>query len=202
MAGKFGTLLALAAVLGMPLAQAQDKVLVLFLSKSAGFEHSCIKQENGLPSHVDKVLKQIGEKMGAEFTSTKDAGQVNAENLKRFNVVIFFTTGVLTEVGADKNPPMAATGVEELLTWIRNGGGFIGYHCASDSFHRDDAHPESPYLDMVGGEFLTHGAQFEGKVDVVDPGHPAMANFPNPWLILDEWYAFKNMMKDKIHVLA
>lgn len=181
---------------------AQDKVLVLFLSKSAGYEHSCIKQENGLPSHVDNVLQKIAGEMGAEIKSTKDASLINAENLKNYKVVVFFTSGVLTIEGTDKTPPMAATGVEELLAWIRNGGGFVGYHCSSDSFHRDDNTPNSPYLDMVGGEFLTHGKQFEGKLDIVDPAHPAMANFPNPWVILDEWYAFRNLMTERMHVLA
>lgn len=183
-------------------AGAEDGARVLFMSKSAGFEHSSIKQENGQPSHVDGVLSQLAAKMQAKVTSTKDAGQVNAENLKNFDVVIFYTTGDLTTPGTDKNPPMSSTGVQELIAWVRNGGGFMAYHCGSDTLHRTDAAPESPYLDMLGGEFLTHGKQFVGKLIVVDKDHPAMAHFQDGWEVNDEWYTFKNMLKEKIHVLA
>jgi len=183
-------------------AQAEENVLVLFLSKSSGFEHSCIKQENGNPSHVDKVLEGISARMGAKVTSTKDASLINAENLKNYEVVIFYTTEDLSIEGSDKNPPMAKTGVEELLAWIRAGGGFLGYHCASDTFHRREPTPESPYLDMLGGEFINHGTQFLGNLKVVDQDHPTMANVPQGWEIRDEWYVLTNYMKDKMHVLA
>lgn len=204
MASKWviGTMLA-AAVLQSPFARAQEKVLALFLSKSAGFEHSCIKWEDGKgPSHVDKVLQELAQRTGAEVTVTKDAGQINAENLKNFDVVILYTTGDLTTTGTDGQPPMGPNGVQELVEWVRGGGGLVGYHCASDTFHRTEATPESPFLDLLGGEFKSHGKQFTGKLVVVDPEHPTMANVPQGWEIHDEWYVLTNLMKDKMHVLA
>jgi uncharacterized protein len=190
------------AALFSPLAQAQERVLVLFLNKSAGFEHSCIKWENGQPSHVDKVLQELAARTGAEVTSTKDASTINAENLKNYDVVIMYTSGLLTTEGTDGHPAMGPNGVEELVAWVRNGGGLVGYHCASDSFHRTEENPESPFLEMLGGEFKSHGKQFTGKLIVVDPEHPTMANVPQNWEIHDEWYVLENLSKDKMHVLA
>lgn len=175
----------------------------IFVTKSQGFEHTCIRQENGLPSHVDKILTQLLEPKGVKLLCTKDAELINAENLKNYNIVVFFTQGDISVIGEkDQGKPMGPTGVADLIAWIEAGGAFMGFHCASDTFHTPEGAPVTPFLEMLGGEFLTHGAQFEGTLKVVDTDHPAMANVPQDFKIFDEWYAFRNFNKDKIHVLA
>ena len=175
----------------------------IFVTKSQGFEHSCIRQENGLPSHVDKILTQLLEPKGVKLLCTKDAELINAENLKNYNLVVFFTQGDISVLGEkDLGKPMGPQGVVDLIAWIENGGAFLGFHCASDTFHTPEGGPVTPYLEMIGGEFITHGAQFEGTLKVVDTDHPVMANIPQDFKIFDEWYVFRNYNKDKIHVLA
>lgn len=189
--------------------EAQRPLRILFLSKSSTFEHPSVGQRDGEPSHVDGVLRRLARDNGLELLTTKDASVVNARELKTFDVVIFYTTGDLTRSGGegpgmfsgDGQPPMGARGVRDLLAWIEAGGGFIGYHSATDTFHGKKGAP-SPYLDMLGGEFRTHGQQFEGTVQVVDPKHPTMLNVPARWPVFDEWYLFKNLKLDEIHVLA
>jgi type 1 glutamine amidotransferase len=183
------------------IATAQDAPRILFLSKSSGFEHGVIKTDADGSNHVAKVLQQLADAGGAELVATKDASMINAETLKGFNLVIFYTTMDLTEEGSDGNPPMSKTGVAELKEWISNGGGFMGYHCATDTFHGKGGEV-TPYVELIGGEFLTHGAQFRGTVKVVDETHPAMAATPQDWKINDEWYIFKNLNKKNMHVLA
>lgn len=179
---------------------------VLFLSKSSGYEHLAIARRDG-PSHVETVLKAVAESNGFELESTKDAGLIDTETLARFDAVVFYTTGDLTEAGAeglfggDGEPPMAATGIDELRRWVEKGGALIGFHSASDTFHGRDG-SRSPYVDLLGGEFLSHGRQFEGRLRVVDTEHPAMASIPQGWAALDEWYTFKNLGSDTMHVLA
>ena len=191
----------LAAILCCGLtAQAADKTRILFLHKSAGFQHSCIAYNADGTNHVTEVLKGIGDKLNAEITSTKDASLVNAKNLKNFDVVMFYTTEDLTMPGTDGTTPMGKNGVAELQEWVKAGGGFIGMHSASDSFHRRGK--ESPYLDMLGGEFKGHGPQFYGKLKVVDPDHPTMARVENDFKIKDEWYFFSNFMEEDMHVIA
>jgi type 1 glutamine amidotransferase len=137
-------------------------------------------------------------------TSTKDASTINAENLENYDVVIFYTTGDLTEEGNDGHPPMREEGLDELLAWVRNGGGLLGFHSASDTFHRNaNPHaPESPFLEMLGGEFLTHGPQFMGRLITVSTEHPTMEGIPEDWEIHDEWYCFEHLSEDRMHVLA
>jgi hypothetical protein len=174
---------------------------VLFLSKSSGFQHGVIKNDEDGTNHVGRTLKALAEANNAELVSTKDASMINAKTLEEFDLVIFYTTLNLTEEGSDGNPPMSETGLAELQEWIKKGGAFMGYHCATDTFH-GEGDEVTPYIEMLGGEFKAHGRQFEGTVKVVDPTHPAMLATPQDWLIEDEWYVFKNLNKEKIHVLA
>jgi hypothetical protein len=57
---------------------------------------------------------------------------------------------------------------EGFLNWIKAGGAFIGMHSCSDTFH---GWPE--FIDMLGGEFRTHGAQAGVECMNVDPAHPS-----------------------------
>jgi len=188
-----------------------DAQRILFLSKSSGFEHSAIKARDDGGNHVADILKGLAEENGAtEFTATKDASLINAENLTNFDLVIFYTSGDLTEAGGDKskgifagdgNTPMGKNGLNDLIEWVEGGGAFLGFHCASDTFHSSDEEL-SAYIKFLGGEFQVHGAQFAGTVRTVDEDHPAMIDFPQDWKIKDEWYLFKNLNKDRMHVLA
>lgn len=178
-----------------------DSLRILYLTKSSGFEHSVVKRNKDQLSYSEKILAELGKKHGWQVECTKDASLINAENLKNYNVIIFYTSGDLTKPGTDGQPPMKPEGLQELLDWIRNGGGFIGIHAANDSFH-STGDKVSDYVEMLGGEFETHGDQFKGKVEVVSKGHPALGNFPNEWITPEEWYIMKNLNKEKIHVLA
>jgi len=150
---------------------------------------------------VERIMTPMVKEMGGALTCTKDASLINAESLKNYDVVIFYTSGVLTEVGEDGNPAMTAEGLEALFAWIRDGGGFIGFHSATDSF-RSGSDSVTPYIEMIGGEFVKHGAQFEGTVKKVSKDHPAAASLPESWPLRDEWYLFTKLNKETMHVIA
>jgi len=194
-------LVAVVCLTGAAAHAADPPAKMLFLSKSAGFEHSAIKQENGQPSVAEKVLTEVCKAMGIELTCTKDASLITAENLKNYKTVIFYTTGFLTEEGTDGQPPMGENGLKELLDWISAGGSFVGLHSATDSFHSKEGEVSS-YIEMIGGEFDTHGQQFKGALRITSPGHPAIASLPDGWAAFEEWYINKNLNTGKMHVLA
>ena len=182
---------------------------LLVLSKSSGFEHSSIvRKDNRGTSHVEEVLNRIAKRIGLEVFGTKDASVIRASELEKLDAVIFYTTGDLTQrgtgkgiFGGDGEPAMGPTGVADLIRWVEEGGALLGFHPAADTFHDPTGAP-SPYIRLLGGEFLTHGQQFPGRLRIVDPDHPAMAHIPQDWTVLDEWYVFKNMAVDRVHVLA
>src|SRR5580658_1291409 len=113
---------------------------ILFFSKSSGFEHDMIKEKNGQPSEAQKILAELGAKNNIEFTFTKDGSVFTPENIAKYDAFFFYTTGDLTTPGTDKNPPMSQEGKAAFLEAIHNGKGFIGSHCAADTFHSGPDH--------------------------------------------------------------
>lgn len=175
---------------------------ILFLSKSEGFEHSPVAVKDGKPSLAESILKQLAQDNGSPFTSTKDASLINADNLKNYDIVCFYTQGDLTKPSKDGGAPMGEKGQADLVEWVKNGGRFIGFHSASDTFHTPAGGEVTPYLKMVGAEFTSHGAQFKGTLKIVDPTHPTMEDVPKDWSFDEEWYLFNHFNTDSMHVLA
>ena len=208
------------AVAGLSLAfpfgaLAAGKKSVLVFTKSSGFEHDVVKLKDGKPSIVDEAITSLGQKHGFSVTASKDGTIFDSPDFHKYAAVAFFTTGDLTTVGADKNPPMSQAGKQKLLDAIRGGMGFIGIHAASDTFHtppdpqdnsnRYVAHGEQsdPYLRMLGGEFITHGSTprlQDTNLIVDDPKFPGLEGVSSPVKFNDEWYSLKDFRTD-MHVI-
>lgn len=194
---------------------AAEKKSVLVFTKSSGFEHSVIKWNQGKPSIVDNVVKELGSKHGFEMTSSKDGRIFDSKEFLSYSAVFFYTTGDLTTEGTDKNPPMTPQGKQKLLDAIQGGKGFVGVHAASDTFHtppdtedhanRYIAHGDQsdPYLRMVGGEFIIHGSNprlQDTNLIVNDPKFPGLEGVKSPVSFNEEWYSMKDFATD-MHVI-
>jgi type 1 glutamine amidotransferase len=190
----------------------KPKRKILFFSKSSGFEHSVISYKNGQPAHAEKVLAELGEKNGWEFTFTKDGTIFTPEGLKPFDAVFFYTTGDLTTAGTDKQPPMPANGKQALIDYVSAGHGLIGTHSASDTFHTENEANKGPdryvnhgakadpYVRLIGGEFIKHGAQQKARMRCVDPKFPGLEKYADGFDLHEEWYSLKDF-SDNLHVL-
>jgi type 1 glutamine amidotransferase len=194
---------------------AAGKKSVLVFTKSSGFEHDVVKTTGGKPSIVEEAVSTLGEKYGFDVTSSKDGRVFDSNEFRKHAVVLFFTTGDLTTVGLDKNPPMSPQGKQSLLDAIQGGLGFIGVHAASDTFHtppdtedqanRYIAHGDKsdPYLRMLGGEFITHGSTprlQDANIIINDPSFPGLEGVSSPVRFNEEWYSLKDFRTD-LHVV-
>jgi type 1 glutamine amidotransferase len=188
------------------------KKRVLFFTKSSGFEHSVISWKTGKPSHAEKVLLELGAKNGWEFTFSKDGSLFSPEYLAQFDALFFYTTGNLCERGTDGEPPMTEAGKQALLDAVKNGKGFVGSHSATDTFHTnneskkgqdryvDHGASADPYVKMIGGEFIKHGAQQKSRMRNVDPAFPGLTKVGDGFDLHEEWYSLKEFADD-MHVL-
>jgi len=112
--------------------------------------------------------------------------KLSPANLKAYDGVIFAsTTGDLPL--PDK---------QGFLNWIADGHAFIGLHSATDTFHGFPA-----YIEMIGGEFKTHGPQVAVDCLNQDPTHAAVQMLPSTWPVFDEIYQFKNFYRGKVRGL-
>jgi len=187
---------------GQPQRAAASQKRILVMTKCSGFVHGPVKRRGDQLSVCEQVMTELGGQHGWQVTCTKDASLINADNLKKYDAVVFYTSGELTEPGTDKQPPMTDQERRDLLEFVRNGGGFMGWHSATDTFHQWEENGVKPYIDMIGAEFTSHGAQFVGTVRVVDKAHPIMKRQPADFTIMEEWYLFTNFNKKAMHVLA
>jgi uncharacterized protein len=183
--------------LGWAAAQDKKPQRLLFFTKSQGFQHPCITRKGDSLSHAEKVLVDLGKKHGVEVTATKDGRIFTEEGLAPFDAIMFYTTGDLTQSGTDKSPPMPSNGKELLLKTIADGKGFVGSHCASDTFHSGSK--VDPYIALLGGEFVAHGAQQKAKIRVAGKEFPGAKNVKD-FEMFEEWYALKNFAPD-MHVI-
>lgn len=157
---------------------------VLVVSVTTGFRHSSI--EIG-----EQVLLEIAtdNNFAVDFARSEAdlKGKMSRTALHRYDAVVFVnTTGDL---------PLPDR--EAFLGWIAAGHGFVGIHSASDTFH---GFP--PYLEMLGGEFETHGEQAAVQLDVVDREHPATRGLPDSFTIFEEIYEFTRFDPARVRLLV
>lgn len=194
-------------------AETTAKKKILFFSKSSGFEHSVISWKKGQPSWAEKVLTELGDKNGWEFTYSKDGSKFSKDYLAQFDAVFFYTTGDLCTTGTDGQPAMSPEGKQALFDYVRGGKGFIGTHSASDTFHTANEASKGPerytnhgekadsYVHFLGAEFIIHGSQQPAKNTVIDPKFPGFENVGADFTFTEEWYSLKDFNPD-IHALT
>ncbi|MHC4070395.1 MAG: ThuA domain-containing protein [Planctomycetota bacterium] len=182
----------------------KKKQKILYFTRSAGFEHGAVKLKDGKPSISDRTLTELGKRHGFEVVCTKD-GRVFDGDLGQYDAIAFYTSGDLTKPNKAKTPPMSPEGKKKLLRTIAAGKGFVGFHAATDSFHSKGPRNQNqtevdPYIAMIGGEFIKHGAQQEAIIRAASPKFPGVKQFGKVQKLKEEWYALKNFAKD-MHVI-
>jgi uncharacterized protein len=141
------------------------------------------KDVTALEKYSTEFRQRTGKMVGPE-----NIGRINAETLKKFDAVLFFTTG----------NPLTKSETADLLAWVKAGGAFCGTHCATDTLYG-----EPSYGDMIGGYFRGHPPGVQKVVlKNEDPKHPA-ATFTNGTEYTDEIYVFhdKPYSRDKIRII-
>jgi type 1 glutamine amidotransferase len=161
---------------------AQDRPAhILYFTHSAGYRHEVIPASR-------EILKQIGETAPRfEVTATEDVAAFTAENLLRYAAVMFFTTGEL---------PMNDSQKQAFIDFVRNGGGFIGVHSATDTFYR---WPE--YGKLIGGYFDQHPWHQSVRISVADRSDPLVAFIGPSMELSDEIYQIRDFDAGGSHVL-
>ena len=124
---------AMGRVLARP--QGATKKVLLFI-KSAGFAHPVVTpKKDGTPSVAEQVLTKAGQEHGFEVHASKDGRLFEPDKIGEWDAFVFETTGDLTTEGErEKSPPMSPEGEKAFYDAIRGGKGFLGMHCATDTF--------------------------------------------------------------------
>ena len=170
---------------------------MLMLTESRGFTHGSVRRPAQKLAPAEVAMTQLGQTsrlFRVDCTQNCQA-DFTKENLKNYDLVAFYTTGVL--------PIDDATRDYFLNTWLKQKGhGFLGFHSATDTYRTKK--PEHRwYQDLIGGTFNGHpwGAGTTVTISVHDTQHPAMQAFGSEFTFRDEIYQYVNWKPENVHVL-
>jgi type 1 glutamine amidotransferase len=154
---------------------------VLLFSKTAAYRHASI------PTAI-AALMDLQATGGYQAETTEDAAQFVADNLARFQVVVFLmTTGDVLD-----DTQQAA-----FEAWMSAGGSYMGVHSAADTEY------DWPfYGQLVGAYFSRHPDIQKATVRIEATTHPTTVGLPDPWSRTDEWYDFRTNPRPNVTVLA
>lgn len=136
-------------------------------------------------AELGPAIVQTLEPAGFQVDSTEDLETLNPGNLRDYSVVFNFTT--------DRDISDAQW--TALKAFVEQGGGYAGIHNATDTFENNEE-----ALRLIGGHFLTHPAQLDIPVEIVDPEHPVTRGV-RPFTLHDELYIMEHW-PDAYHLLA
>ncbi len=193
--------------LGWAAAPGPGKKRILMYTRSNWFQHDCVNRKGGKLSLAERIVSELGAKHNFEVVCEKDGRVFESADFPKFDGFLFETQGDLTaEKSQDGSPPMTAAGKKALLDAVAGGKGFVGCHCASDTFHSkgqafqtQTPDQRDPYIRMLGGEFIRHGQQQKAWMRVTDHKFPGFKDL-NDFQMHEEWYSLKNFADD-LHVL-
>lgn len=146
-------------------AEAGGKIKVL-LVRNGGHDGK------GFTAVITPVLEKTGD---FEITPSDSRDDLKAENIKKYDVVMFYGSG------GDFTDPAQEQG---LAGFARNGGGVVGVH-ATDANKKSDL-----YWELLGGRFAGHG-RAKYTAFICDPDHPITAGMQD-FEVSDEtyWHTF------------
>jgi type 1 glutamine amidotransferase len=141
------------------------------------------------PCLVETTFMALGEKHGFSVVCSQNSrAEITGDLLKDYDAVFFYTTGELPLSDAQKS---------DLLGFVKNGKGFGGSHCATDTFYK-----WKEYEGLIGAWFTSHPWTQKVRVIVEDQKHPATKHLGDSFFIDDEIYQYRApYSREKGHVL-
>jgi uncharacterized protein len=156
---------------------------VLVLTQTLGYHHASI------PWAVDALRRVAAGDRRYRVVFLPSAAGLTRSALKGAAAVVFLlTTGEL---------PLSPSDKQALLGFVHDGGGLVGFHSATDTFHHWPG-----YIRMIGAEFSHHPVPSTERLVVEDGSTPATRALPKSFAIHEEFYVFKHDPRPHVHVLV
>jgi uncharacterized protein len=166
---------------GAPTAQPPLKILVL--TQTRGYHHASI------PWAIAALGRVAAADGRYQLRFLPSAAVLTPAALKGAAAVVFLlTTGEL---------PLSPAGKQALVAFVRHGGGLVGFHSATDTFHRWPA-----FIRMIGAEFSHHPLPSTQRIVIEDKRSPATRSLPGAFSIHEEFYVFRHDPRSTAHILA
>ena len=165
----------------------ENRVKILNFYGDNGYEHASKKE-------AQKMLGTLGEINNWEIVSTDSASIFNLKEIFSFDVVIFNNNC------GNEGRILSIDQQQALQQYIRNGGGFVGIHCAGAIWH-EEGQFQQWYEKLIGTKLVAHPPVQKAKLIVENPSHPITRHLPLEWNLTDEWHQFAYNPRESVNVL-
>jgi type 1 glutamine amidotransferase len=175
----------------LSVAAVADAKNILIFHKQNGYIHTATPT-------VVTTLKNNWTANGLTVESTVDSLAFTAQNLARFDAVVFLNTNY-------RNGALLARAQESAFeNYLRAGGAYVGLHSAIPLNGTWEETVWPWYATMYGARFRSHAPYRTGTLIVEDRTHYSTRHAPASILLPDEWYALQVNPRtvSGVHVLA
>ncbi len=157
----------------------EEELNVLIFSKTGAYRHASIEAGS-------EALQSYFSKYHINAIPSEDSSVFNGNNLKPYDVVIFFlTTGNILDSAQQVT----------LMKHVRAGKGFVGIHSAADTEY------DWPWFgELIGVRFANHPDIQKATFVRIDTSHPSVKFLPDRWMREDEMYNY-TALPDSVHVV-
>lgn len=148
---------------------------ILVFSKTAGWRHN-----EGIAG-ADRYFADLAHEKGYGLFTTANAAVFNAEDLARFEVIVF-NNATGDGLTAEQEAAFEA--------WYADDGAWIGLHGSGDASQNNWLWYQSTF---IGPEFIGHimAPQFQtARLVGIKSEHPVLDGMPADFELEDEWYSF------------
>ena len=175
-------------------APARKRVLAWADTRNGQSQHESV-------GHALAVIDRLGRQSGLWDTFIRTDSNIISKTPKKTDGSAASGGPNLNNVDAiffmgHREVPIDAAQKEELLSFVREGKGFVAAHIALTAF---DSWPE--FLELIGARFDGHPINGPGTVVNERPDFPASKHFPPSFAFTDEFYQPKDHSREKIDVM-
>ncbi|HVK21882.1 MAG TPA: ThuA domain-containing protein, partial [Actinokineospora sp.] len=159
---------------------------VLLFSKTAAGAY----RHDSIPA-AKTMFDTLATERGWTVTKSENSADFNDANLAKYDVVVMLqTSGMVWDSDAQRTAAQ---------TYMRNGGGYVAIHNATDM----NIEAAFPWWDnMLGMSMTAHSAILQGTAKVIDKKHPSSAGLSDKWVRTEEWYNFNRSARGDVHTLV
>ena len=162
---------------------------LILLTQPQGFVHDVVKRDDG-PSRVEVTFDELAKRTGLfRVEWTDDVTTLSPQRIRAARLIVFYTTGDL---------PVTEEQFDAFESWLNDGGGFLGIHCATDTLL---SHPRYPLI--IGAKFDGHPWEHDATVTIKvhEPEWEACQAFGESYTLTEEIYQYKDFDPTQVRVL-
>ncbi|MBI3472156.1 MAG: ThuA domain-containing protein [Candidatus Solibacter usitatus] len=148
------------------------------------------------PVYIRDGLAPALARENIPVTFIEEVSELNAENLKNFQLLIILRDGMNWPNGYNQPAVKWMTDAQQQAIWdfVHNGGGFLALHNSQGIYP-----PGGLYYKLFGGDYNGHPKPYVFTVRIEDKNHPVTAGVED-FEIFDEQHTVKYYL-DREHLL-